>query len=97
MRSGDQQPAGIESNMSVSLTMDCPAAIGTEIQECMEQFLKSRMPTVSREVECKFKEGMLLIRGKVVSYYAKQLAQEYARQLPGVEHVANHLTVEKAA
>ena len=83
--------------MSVSSTMECPATIGSEVQECMEQFLKSRMLTVSHVVQCNYKEGMLLIRGKVGSYYAKQLAQEYARQIPGVEQVGNHLTVEKSA
>lgn len=83
--------------MSVSSTMECPTAIGSEIQECMEQFLKSRMLTGSHVVQCDYKEGMLLIRGKVGSYYAKQLAQEYARQIPGVEQVGNHLFVEKSA
>ena len=81
--------------MSSSSTMDCPVSIGDEIQECMERFLKSRLLTGSRVVQCDFKEGMLLIRGQVGSYYAKQLAQEYARQIPGVEQVANRLTVEK--
>ena len=76
--------------------MECPVEVGSEIQDCMEQFLKSRILTGSQVVQCEFKEGMLLIRGKVGSYYAKQIAQEYARQIPGVEQIANHLTVEKA-
>ncbi|MGZ0171274.1 MAG: BON domain-containing protein [Planctomycetales bacterium] len=58
--------------------------------------MKSRILTGSQVVQCEFKEGMLLIRGKVGSYYAKQIAQEYARQIPGVEQIANHLTVQKA-
>lgn len=82
--------------MSASSTMECTVSIGSEIQERMEQFLKSRILSGSRVFQCDFKEGMLLIRGKVGSYYAKQLAQEFARQIPGVEQVANHLTVEKA-
>jgi osmotically-inducible protein OsmY len=40
---------------------------------------------------------MLLIRGKVGSYYTKQLAQEYAKQIPGVEQVSNKLAVQKNA
>ena len=54
------------------------------------------MLTGPRVVQCSFQEGMLLIRGSVGSYYAKQLAQEYARQIPGVEMVANHLTVVRS-
>jgi osmotically-inducible protein OsmY len=76
-------------------TMECTVSVGHEIQDCMEQFLKSRILADSRIFQCEFKEGMLLIHGKVGSYYAKQLAQEYARQIPGVEQVVNHLTVEK--
>jgi osmotically-inducible protein OsmY len=76
--------------------MECPVEIGSEIQDCVEHFLKSRILTGSQVVQCEFKEGMLLIRGKVGSYYAKQLAQEYARQIPGVEQIANHLTVGKS-
>lgn len=76
--------------------MECSASIGNEIQESMGQFLKSRMQAVSHGIECDFKEGMLLIRGKVESYYTKQLTQEYARQIPGVEQVVNLLTVDKS-
>lgn len=83
--------------MSTSSTMECLASIENEVQGHMEEFLKSRMPAGSRVVRCDFKEGMLLIRGEVGSYYAKQLAQEYARQIPGVEQVANHLTVVRAS
>jgi osmotically-inducible protein OsmY len=82
--------------MSASLTMECTVSGGDKIQERMEQFLKTRMLSGSHVIQCSFQEGMLLIRGKVGSYYAKQLAQEYARQISGVEQVANHLTVERA-
>jgi osmotically-inducible protein OsmY len=54
------------------------------------------MLTGSSIVKCEFKEGMLLVRGEVGSYYAKQLAQEFARQIPGVEQVVNHLIVVRA-
>ena len=77
--------------------MDCQFSVGTDIQERMEQFLKSRMLSGDHVVQCEYKEGMLLIRGKVGSYYTKQLAQEYARQIPGVEQVSNNLTVQKKA
>lgn len=81
--------------MSAS-TMECSVAVEEEIQERMEQFLRSRLLTASPLMQCSFKEGMLVIRGNVGSYYVKQLAQEYARQIPGVEQVANHLKVQKS-
>lgn len=76
--------------------MECTATVGDEIQARMEQFLKARILTGSHVFQCDFKEGMLMIRGQVGSYYAKQLAQEFARQIPSVEHVVNHLTVAKS-
>jgi osmotically-inducible protein OsmY len=83
--------------MNSASAMDCQFSVGTDIQERMEQFLKSRMLSGDHVVQCEYKEGMLLIRGKVGSYYTKQLAQEYARQIPGVEQVSNNLTVQKKA
>ena len=83
--------------MNSASAMDCQFSVGTDIQERMEQFLKSRMLSGDHVVQCEYKEGMLLIRGKVGSYYTKQLAQEYARQIPGVEQVSNTLTVQKKA
>lgn len=83
--------------MIASSTMDCPASVNDEIQESMGQFLKSRMQAVSHGIQCEFAEGMLFIRGNVGSYYTKQLTQEFARQIPGVDQVVNHLNVEKQA
>ncbi|MBL6705330.1 MAG: BON domain-containing protein [Planctomycetaceae bacterium] len=83
--------------MTSASAMDCPVSVGTEIQERMKQFLQPRMLTGAHVVQCEYKEGMLLIRGKVGSYYTKQLAQEYAKQIPGVEQVSNKLAVQKNA
>ena len=79
--------------------MECAISNSTENPktDCVEQFLTSRTKLGSQDLQGEFKEGMLLIRGTVRSYYSKQLAQEYARQIPGVEQVVNHLDVEKSS
>lgn len=85
--------------MSAQSTMGCfTSSNSAENQkpDCVEQFLVSRTKIGSQDIQSEFKEGMLLIRGTVPSYYSKQLAQEYARQIPGVERVVNHLTVIRA-
>ena len=82
--------------MSTHTTMECSESTDKQIIECVEQFLASRTKIGSQDIQSEFKEGMLLIRGNVPSYYSKQLAQEYARQIPGVEQVVNHLTVVRA-
>ena len=44
-------------------------------------------------VSCEFHEGVLTLRGRVSSYYLKQLAQELIRRLDGAEEVNNRLEV----
>ena len=40
--------------------------------------------------------GILSIRGKVYSYYHKQLAQEIVRRIKGVQRIDNQLTVQQS-
>jgi osmotically-inducible protein OsmY len=44
-------------------------------------------------VSCDFHEGVLTLRGRVSSFYLKQVAQELIRQLDGAEEVNNRLEV----
>ena len=48
-------------------------------------------------VKCELHEGMAVLRGSVPSYYMKQTAQEYAKQIKGVEQVVNHLVVKPSS
>lgn len=49
-----------------------------------------------RTLRCEFHEGILMVRGRVSSFYLKQLAQEAIRKLPGVEMIANLVEVVEA-
>ena len=44
-------------------------------------------------VSCDFHEGVLTLRGRVSSFYLKQLAQELIRRLDGAREVHNRLEV----
>lgn len=44
-------------------------------------------------VSCDFHEGVLSLRGRVSSFYLKQLAQTLVRELDGVEEINNRLEV----
>jgi len=44
-------------------------------------------------VLCDFHEGVLTLRGRVSSFYLKQVAQEVIRRLEGAEEVNNLLEV----
>ena len=44
-------------------------------------------------VLCEFHEGVLTLRGRVSSFYLKQVAQELIRRMDGAEEVNNRLEV----
>ena len=46
-----------------------------------------------RSVECSFRDGRIILRGEVPSYYHKQLAQESMRNAPHVTQIVNHIEV----
>ncbi len=46
-----------------------------------------------RGVRCECDEGVLLLRGRLPSFYHKQLAQEAVARLPGVSQVINEIEV----
>jgi hypothetical protein len=46
-----------------------------------------------RSVSCRFHEGVLILDGRVPSYYLKQIAQTLVHRVPGVEELDNRLQV----
>lgn len=45
------------------------------------------------EIDCRYHEGIVFLRGRVSSYYLKQVAQETIRCLAGVEQIINDIEV----
>ena len=46
-----------------------------------------------RVISCESHEGRLVLRGRVPSYYLKQVAQEQVRRIEGVESIVNAVEV----
>ena len=46
-------------------------------------------------VSCDFHEGVLTLRGRVSSFYLKQVAQELIRRLDGAEEINNRVEVAR--
>ena len=46
-----------------------------------------------RDLTCEFHEGALIIRGRVPTYYLKQVAQTIAQKVAGVEEILNRVEV----
>lgn len=47
-----------------------------------------------RYIECRLVDGVLVLRGRVPTYYLKQLAQIIGHSLKGIRHVVNELHVD---
>lgn len=46
-----------------------------------------------RGVSCEVRQGALVLRGRLPSFYQKQLAQEAVARVPGVSRVLNEIEV----
>jgi osmotically-inducible protein OsmY len=58
-----------------------------------EHALQERLASASRQIACEFHEGSLILRGRLSSFYEKQLAQEALRRLAGVDQIVNQIEV----
>lgn len=47
-----------------------------------------------RVVTCQFHKGVLILRGRVPSFYLKQVAQSVVRNIEGVAQIDNRLEVD---
>ena len=78
--------------MDLKMDRDCrfPSAhVTTLAQQRLE-----RSPYVTvRNVSCECEDGVLFLRGRLPSYYQKQLAQEAVAELEGVTQIVNQTEV----
>jgi osmotically-inducible protein OsmY len=65
--------------------------------QTVEQAARARLARTGyanlKRVKCSFRNGTMILRGQVPSYYHKQLAQEALRNATHVDQVINHLEV----
>jgi osmotically-inducible protein OsmY len=70
-----------------------PLARSHPIQELAQAKLRRSPYYDVRNAACNFHEGVLTLRGRVSSYYLKQMAQTLVRRLDGVGEIDNQLEV----
>jgi osmotically-inducible protein OsmY len=68
-------------------------ALFNEITEIARAVLQQSAYTEIRELSCDFNGGVLTLRGRVPTYYLKQVAQEAVADVPGVIEVCNGVEV----
>ena len=57
-------------------------------------FALSQNPYLNqRAIECEIDDQTVILRGRVATYYQKQMAQESIRKLSGLRRITNELAV----
>jgi len=69
--------------------VDKSEAIVQTVQKCLE----GSAHTVLRTVSVSYERGVLFLRGRLPSYFHKQLAQEAVRRIDGVARIVNEIEV----
>jgi BON domain len=82
-------PAAV-ANRSTSLSPPTPKM---ELGERVEQDLREGPYSALRGVHCEFHEGIAILRGRLPTYYLKQVAQTLAAQSAGVRAIVNRIEV----
>jgi len=70
-----------------------PAPLTHPVMQQVRDALRQSPHGELRQVVCHFHEGVLTLRGRVSSFYLKQLAQTAAQRVAGVEECVNRLEV----
>ena len=73
-----------------------PAALVLEKIRCLSEARRRLMASpysALHSVACTFHEGVLVLHGRVASYYLKQLAQATVGHIVGVDEVSNRVEV----
>lgn len=60
----------------------------------VDSAIKSNPHLSSHQVFCQEESGIVILHGRVRSFFEKQMAQETLKRLDGVEKVVNELEVE---
>ncbi len=63
------------------------------VAEAAERCLRRSSYLAVRAVSCEYHRGVLVLRGRLSTYYQKQLAQEAVAGIEGVSQVVNEIEV----
>lgn len=74
--------------------LDAPDAVLQDgPSDLAEGRLRGNAYLALKNVSCDYREGILVLRGQVPTYYLKQVATAAVAGLPGVRHIVNQIDV----
>jgi hypothetical protein len=79
------------------LALPAPQSSRCRVSEKARELLRSSPHAAVRGVACAFHDGQLILRGKLRTFFHKQIAQEAVSRLEGVCQVVNQIEVVQLA
>ncbi len=70
-----------------------PSRHSLDIAQQAEERLRSNSYLALRNISCEFREGVLTLRGRLPSYYLKQVAQNLVAELDSVHTLINAIDI----
>jgi hypothetical protein len=67
-----------------------------EVAKAVTKCLRKSPYSDIRNLSCDYDHGVLVLRGRLASYYEKQLAQIVVGKLPGIAQLVNEIEVAAA-
>ncbi len=65
------------------------------LEDRIDSAIRTNPHLAGRSLQVTAQDGQVVLQGTVHSYYEKQIAQEAARRVEGVDGVANRLVVRR--
>lgn len=65
-----------------------------ELLQRVDSAIKGNPHLVGHQVFCQAESGIIVLHGRVGSFFQKQMAQEVLKRLEGVEKIVNELEVD---
>lgn len=77
------------------MSTECLDTSSERVLSDVRRRLRTAGYRVLRQVRCEYSNGSVVLRGRVPSYYVKQIAQAVLMANPRIEHVVNLLVVSE--
>ena len=69
------------------------SALNSRVEEAVRNRLnESAYPSI-KHIDCQFDDGILVLRGRLPSFFMKQVAQETIADLDGIKEIVNCVEV----
>ena len=81
------------------IRIDDAAGLSDGVLECVKVRLSRSCHFTRhwREIECAYRDGILILRGIVPSFYLKQVLQSILKDVPGIRRIDNRVDVISSA